>query len=110
MTSPGRLAEYLRLRDQICRTPYCDARIRNLDHIKRKADGGPTSALNGQGTCETCNQAKEGWGWSSRPRPGPNGEHVVEIVTPTGHRYTTRPPTWSIQERGLRVELFHPAA
>ena len=106
----GRLADYLRLRDQTCRTLYCDARIRHLDHVVRKADGGPTSAVNGQGLCETCNQAKEGWRWAARPRPGPNGEHVVEIVTPTGHRYTTRPPTWSIQERGLRVELFHPAA
>ncbi len=110
MRFEGRLAEYLRLRDQQCRTPFCDARIRHLDHVVRKADGGPTSALNGQGTCETCNQAKEGWGWSARPRPGPNGEHVVEIVTPTGHRYTARPPTWTVPDRGLRVELFHPAA
>ena len=102
----GKLAEYLRLRDQTCRTLYCDARIRHLDHVVRKADGGPTTAVNGQGTCETCNQAKEGWGWSARPRPGPNGEHVVEIVTPTGHRFTTNPPTWTIQERGLRVDFF----
>ena len=106
MKFDGRLAEFLRLRDQTCRTLYCDARIRHLDHVVRKADGGPTSAVNGQGTCETCNQAKEGWGWSARPRPGPNGEHEVETVTPTGHRYTTRPPTWSVQERGLRAELF----
>jgi hypothetical protein len=101
----GKLAEYLRLRDQTCRTPYCDARIRHLDHVKRKADGGPTSAHNGQGLCVTCNQAKEGWGWSARPIRGPDGEHVVEIVTPTGHRYTSSPPTWRIQERGLRVDV-----
>jgi hypothetical protein len=102
----GKLAEYLRLRDQKCRTLYCDARIRHLDHVRRKADGGPTSAHNGQGTCVTCNQAKEGWGWSARPIRGPDGEHVVEILTPTGHRYTSTPPTWTIQERGLRVEFF----
>ena len=74
------------------------------------ADGGPTSAVNGQGACETCNYAKEGPGWSARPRPGPNGEHIVEIVTPTGHRYLTRPPTWNVQDRGYDVELFSPAA
>jgi hypothetical protein len=102
----GRLADYLRLRDQTCRTPYCDARIRHLDHVERKADGGPTSARNGQGLCVTCNQAKEGWGWSARPIRGPDGEHVVEIVMPTGHRYTSSPPAWSIPERGLRVEIF----
>ena len=106
----GRLAEFLRLRDQTCRTLYCDARIRHLDHVVRKADGGPTTAVNGQGTCETCNHAKEGWGWSARPIRGPDGHHLVEIITPTGHRYTSPPPTWTITDRGLRVELFHPAA
>jgi hypothetical protein len=106
----GKLAEFLRLRDQECRTDYCEGRIRHLDHVKRRADGGPTSAVNGQGACEMCNYAKEGPGWSARPRPGPNGEHIVEIVTPTGHRYLTRPPTWNVQDRGLRLELFSPAA
>jgi hypothetical protein len=99
----GKLAEFLRLRDQTCRTLYCDARIRHLDHVKRKADGGPTSASNGQGTCETCNQAKEGCGWAAGPIRGPDGEHLVETVTPTGHRYTSSPPTWTIQERALRA-------
>jgi hypothetical protein len=106
----GKLAEYLRLRDQQCRTLYCNARIRHLDHVKRKADGGPTSAHNGQGTCVTCNQAKEGWGWSARPIRGPDGEHLVETVTPTGHRYVSRPPTWTVQERGVRGHLLGPAA
>lgn len=106
----GRLADFLRLRDQDCRTENCNGRIRQLDHVRRRADGGPTSAVNGQGTCELCNYAKEAPGWSARPRPGPDGEHVVEITTPTGHRYTTRPPRWKVQERGLRVELFRPAA
>jgi hypothetical protein len=90
----GRLAEFLRLRDQTCRTPYCDARIRHLDHVVRRADGGPTSAHNGQGLCVTCNQAKEGRGWRARPIRGPDGHHLVETVMPTGHRYTSRPPAW----------------
>ena len=99
----GKLAEFLRLRDQICRTQYCDSRIRHLDHAKRKADGGPTSAVNGQGLCECCNQAKEAHGWSARPRPGPR--HTIETVTPTGHRYTSSPPVWSVQERGLAYAI-----
>jgi hypothetical protein len=106
----GRLAEFLRLRDQKCRTEHCDGRIRHLDHVRRRADGGSTSATNGQGTCETCNYAKEAPGWSARPIRGPDGEHIVEIVTPTGHRYLSRPPTWNVQDRGLRLELFSPAA
>lgn len=106
----GKLAEFLRLRDQQCRTGHCDGLVRHLDHVKRRADGGPTSAENGQGTCETCNYAKEAPGWSARFIRGPDGEHVVEITTPTGHRYTSRPPGWKIQDRGLRVEIFRPAA
>ncbi|MBJ7331402.1 MAG: DUF222 domain-containing protein [Solirubrobacteraceae bacterium] len=106
----GKLAEFLRLRDQECRTDNCHGLIRHLDHVQRQADGGPTSATNGQGTCETCNYAKEAPGWSARFIRGPDGEHVVETVTPTGHRYTSRPPRWKVQERGLRVEIFRPAA
>ena len=45
----GKLAEFLRLRDQRCRTPYCDAPIRHLDHAEDHAKGGPTGAVNGQG-------------------------------------------------------------
>lgn len=106
----GKLAEFLRLRDQECRTGPCNGRIRHLDHVQRRADGGPTSAVNGQGLCELCNYAKEAPGWSTRFIRGPDGEHLVEIVTPTGHRHTSRPPRWNIQDRGLRLEIFRPAA
>ena len=52
-----------RLRDQRCRTPYCDAPIRHRDHAEPHNRGGPTSALNGLGSCERCNYAKEAPGW-----------------------------------------------
>ena len=45
----GWLAKLIRLRDQTCRDPYCDAPIRHLDHITRHSDGGPTSFANGRG-------------------------------------------------------------
>ena len=83
----GRLAEFIRLRDRICRTPGCDSRIRHIDHIVPRARGGPTTADNGQGLCELCNYAKEADGWSARTVPGPR--HTVEITTPTGHTYTS---------------------
>lgn len=86
----GRLAEFLRLRDQSCRTPWCDARIRHLDHAEDRAAGGPTTAHNSQGLCEACNHAKQALGWSARPRPGPR--HTIETTTPTGHRHTTSAP------------------
>ena len=40
----GALADYLRLRDQKCRTLYCEAQVRHLDHVEDHADGGETSA------------------------------------------------------------------
>lgn len=79
---------FLRLRDQACRTPWCEAPIRHFDHVVPSAHGGPTSTSNGQGTCEACNYAKQAPGW--RARPGPGG--VIRLTTPTGHQYQSRPP------------------
>ena len=83
----GRLAEFIRLRDRVCRTPGCGARIRHTDHVEPRSRGGPTTADNGQGLCELCNYAKQADGWAARTIPGPR--HTVEITTPTGHTYTS---------------------
>ncbi|MFE6650075.1 HNH endonuclease, partial [Nocardioides sp. NPDC057772] len=90
--APDGLAEFIATRDGgICRTVGCDAPIRNIDHARRHADGGTTSAENLQGLCERCNQAKEAIGWQARP--GPDGS--ITTITPTGHVYTSPPPeTW----------------
>jgi hypothetical protein len=92
-TFPDGLRHFLVARDRVCRTPWCDAPIRHGDHVVRFAAGGPTSADNGQGLCEACNYAEEADGWSARPSPGSRlGAHAVEITTPTGHTYLSRPP------------------
>ena len=87
---PSALARFIGLRDQTCRTPWCDAPIRHRDHVVPADEGGPTSETNGQGLCEACNHAKQAPGWKARPRPGPR--HTVETTTPTGHRYTSTAP------------------
>jgi hypothetical protein len=48
----GGVARFIRLRDQVCRTPWCDTPIRHIDHPEPVADDGETSARNGQGLCE----------------------------------------------------------
>lgn len=88
----GSLADFVRLRDQICRGRWCNARIRALDHIRPAADGGPTTAENGQGLCEDCNLTKEMPGWHHEVRSGPFEPHTVEVTTPTGHTHRTRAP------------------
>ena len=96
---PANLARLITVRDQTCRTPWCDAPIRHMDHIRPHKDGGATDARNIQGLCEACNHAKEAPGWTAKPvaagPPGKNGliRHTVETMSPTGHRYgSTAPP------------------
>jgi hypothetical protein len=105
---PAALARFIGLRDQTCRTPWCDAPIRHRDHVVPAEDGGPTSAANCQGLCEACNHAKQAPGWQARPRPGPR--HTVETTTPTGHRYTSTappPPGASQPPARPRIDLGH---
>ncbi len=100
-TFTGGLRRFLIARDGTCTTPWCDAPIAHLDHTVRYADGGPTTAGNGRGTCARCNHTKELPGWAARTAPDPPGDddsdggrtHTVFITTPTGWTYRgTAPP------------------
>lgn len=84
----GRHRALLVHRDQTCRTPWCDAPVRHVDHAQAFAHGGATSTANAQGLCEACNHGKEAVGW--RARGTPTGR--VETTTPTGHTYRSPPP------------------
>jgi hypothetical protein len=86
----GGLARFIRLRDQTCRTPWCDAPIRHTDHLEAVADDGETSVDNGQGLCEACNYAKEAPDWSVRVVE--TEPHTIEIRTPAGQVVTSSSP------------------
>ncbi|WP_400158819.1 HNH endonuclease [Arthrobacter sp. BPSS-3] len=102
---PAGLRRFIETRDTTCRTPYCDAPIRHLDHVVPWHRGGQTTAANGAGLCEACNHTKETPGWTARPvsrsqrvngaepvaRP-PDGRHALEVTTPTGHVYPSIAP------------------
>ncbi|MGH3445774.1 MAG: DUF222 domain-containing protein, partial [Nocardioidaceae bacterium] len=98
-TFSGGLREFLVIRDQTCRSAWCDAPIRHGDHVVPHDEGGATSGANGQGLCEACNYAKQAPGWTARPRPGP--EHVVRTTTPTGHSYDATAPSLPGHVRGV---------
>jgi hypothetical protein len=90
---PDALRELISLRDQTCRTPWCDAPVRHGDHAVPAARGGATDAGNGEGLCEACNYVKEQPGWAAAPAPGSRpGRHRITVTTPTGHTHTSRPP------------------
>ena len=97
------LAALLRVRDQgICRTAWCDAPVRHLDHVMPAADGGTTTLGNGQGLCEACNQAKNTGALRQHvladtvadDAAADSARHTVLTTTPTGHTYrSTAPPS-----------------
>ncbi|MCV7346888.1 DUF222 domain-containing protein [Mycolicibacterium rhodesiae] len=88
---PRGLAAFIGLRDQTCRTPYCDAPIRHRDHARPHRESGSTSALNGLGECEACNYAKEARGWRVRTTERA-GMHQANFTTPTGATYRSIAP------------------
>lgn len=102
---PKGLASFIRMRDQTCRTPYCNAPIRHCDHAAPARGGGPTSALNGLGTCEACNYAKEAPRWRVGTTES-NGEHTAEYRTPTGAVYRSGAPPLPGWPNRRRVSLI----
>lgn len=90
---PPSLAKFIAIRDECCRTPYCDARIRHTDHATPVARGGLTNAGNGTGRCEACNYLKETPGWTVVANTEEDGTHTAVLTTPTGGMHScTAPP------------------
>lgn len=81
----GNLRKFIIIRDQFCRTPFCDSPIRHLDHVLQAADDGSTSAENGDGLCAFCNLTKEAPGWKEETVPGPR--HTKRVTTSSGQTY-----------------------
>ncbi|MFW0774001.1 HNH endonuclease [Paenarthrobacter nitroguajacolicus] len=85
---PPRLRRFIEVRDDTCRTPYCDAPIRHIDHVVPWHTGGATTVSNGAGLCEACNHTKENLGWTTKQLL--EDVHTLEVSTPTGHNYTSK--------------------
>ncbi len=83
---PASLKRFLMLAHQTCRAPYCDAPIRQMDHIVPWSQGGPTSLDNGNGLCGGDNQ-KESSGETVRVvRDGSGKRRTVEWTTRYGQK------------------------
>lgn len=88
----GSLRRFIVARDQVCRTPWCDAPVRHADHVVPFARGGRTNRVNADGLCEACNYGKEADGLSHEVVDLADGTHTVKITTQTGHTYYSKPP------------------
>jgi hypothetical protein len=113
-TFPKALAQFIRFRDATCRTPYCNAPIRHIDHARPHRRVGHTAAVNGQGLCEHCNYGKEQPGWTVRVIPDESGRHATEYTTPTGAVYrSTAPPIaggMRVLTRDIHIVMPHKVA
>ncbi len=94
---PRGLARFIGLRDQTCRTPYCDAPIRHRDHAQPRNRGGPTSWVNGLGMCERCNYEKEAPGW-----------RVIAVMKMASTQLNSSRPLARATVPPLRRYLVHP--
>lgn len=96
---PVGLKRMVTWRDETCRAPWCNARIRHIDHIVSAASGGPTNYDNAQGLCERCNYLKEHGPWRLTPAMAeqPSGHiawaspHGARGTSPTPHSQSPRP-------------------
>ena len=109
----GRLRRLIELRDATCRVPWCDAPVREVDHVRPVARGGETSASNGMGVCQRHNLDKEAPGWraeviSTGLDPG-GGPHEVRLTTPAGEVRCLAPPLLGLG-RAERRPVEQPSA
>lgn len=83
---PAGLRNMALVRDNTCRTPYCEAPIQETDHMTPHRAGGATSWQNASGLCARCNQTKENRGWKHE-----GSAQTLNVTTPTGHTYVKVP-------------------
>jgi hypothetical protein len=85
----GRLAAFVRARDEHCRFPGCHvaARFCDLDHV-RPFPFGPTSATNLACLCRRHHRVKQRPGWAATLHP----DATMTWTDPTGRTRTTHPP------------------
>jgi hypothetical protein len=121
--APAALADFIETRDQdLCRTPWCGAPLRDIDHAKSWEVGGRTAESNPQGLCQRCNLAKQAparpqqrsgarVGTPSRPPPRPAIDiapaHLTHPAESMSSRPSTVPPTSSSSDAGSRLRRPH---
>lgn len=87
---PTAMKRFLTWRDTRCRGPFCNATIRQADHITPVSRGGSTSLDDGQQLCGHCNQ-KERFARAVERIEGKDGGHRVRWTGASGAQRTTAP-------------------
>lgn len=87
---PTAMKRFLTWRDTRCRGPFCNAAVRQADHITPVSRGGSTSLDDGQQLCGHCNQ-KERFARAVERIEGTDGGHRVRWTGTSGAQRTTAP-------------------
>ena len=88
---PPALARFILWRDVTCRGPFCDAPIRQTDHIRPFSEGGHTCLDNGDGACVYCNDKEEQTRSVERDGDANSTGHSVTWTSVNGVTRTTTP-------------------
>ena len=96
---PQHLRRVVVARDQWCRTPWCGAPIRHIDHALPHREAGLTELTNAAGLCERCNHAKESPGWSTSITPDELGRTLITTTTSAALVYSSTSPPWDPTSR-----------
>ncbi|GAA1314394.1 MAG: DUF222 domain-containing protein [Brachybacterium tyrofermentans] len=88
---PPALARFILWRDVTCRGPFCDAPIRQTDHIKPYSEGGHTCLDNGDGDCVFCNDKEQQTRSVERDDAPETQGHSVTWTSVNGVTRTTTP-------------------
>ena len=102
-TFRGKLRDLTVLRDQTCRTPWCDAPIAHVDHIRSASRGGGTTRGQGPGTLRSV-QLHQRSSWVARrrrehSRPPGRDHHTHRPPIPIQPAPATRRPTGHVARR-----------
>ena len=99
----GKLRDFLVLRDEVCRTPWCDAPVRHVDHPQPHARGGSTTSGQRAGTLREL-QLRQGGTRLVRRRlrvpPSPPGRRARRCTV------TRPPPAPRGRARPVVVEFY----
>jgi len=85
---PEVVARAVRAADEYCARPWCECRVREIDHVTAHAAGGETTRANAQGLCRSDNLLKQTRRW----RVDTDHAGVRTWTTPTGHQYVAPAP------------------